>query len=269
MKKYLTTSLIIAGLVAGVCAQPVLASDPALASDYPGMDVVSEDAGTESPAPEENVVLDNDYETPVEITGGKLVELPAGDDLYKEGHVFIGWNTDPNATDGFFEYVMPNEDVTLYAIWAPVDGGKEEIPAPEAPETTPPATDDTEQQPVQPETSAPETPDAGQSEEIAPPAGPSEGNTDEPQTEPQQPAEDAGGNKGEESGTAPSEPEAGTGDGEAAGGDTSTEPPADNTEGDAGSSEPESEAAPEEGQPSGDSEGSASAEAAPEPEAGA
>ena len=57
-------------------------------------------------------------ETPVSYEIGQLVTLPDGSNLYREGYIFVGWNTDPAATEGFFEIVM-QENTVLYAIWLP------------------------------------------------------------------------------------------------------------------------------------------------------
>ena len=61
-----------------------------------------------------------DYQNAVRIDCGKFVELPKGENLYKEGYRFAGWNTDPDAATGFFQYMMPGEDTKLYAVWIPL-----------------------------------------------------------------------------------------------------------------------------------------------------
>ena len=55
-------------------------------------------------------------EKPVEYETGQLVTLPDGNNFYREGYRFVGWNTDPKAESGFFEIVM-EKDTVLYAVW--------------------------------------------------------------------------------------------------------------------------------------------------------
>lgn len=66
----------------------------------------------------DETVIDS-YTEPSSVFEGEKVVLPDGSDLVKPGYKFAGWSTDPNATEGFFEYVMPAEDTTLYAVWIP------------------------------------------------------------------------------------------------------------------------------------------------------
>lgn len=57
-------------------------------------------------------------ETPSPITGisGSLFDLPISPKLEKENCLFIGWNTNPDATTGFYS-LKPQGDTLLYAIW--------------------------------------------------------------------------------------------------------------------------------------------------------
>ena len=47
----------------------------------------------------------------------KNVDLSLTDDT-REGYTFVGWNTYKSAKEGLSTYVMPNNDVTLYAIYS-------------------------------------------------------------------------------------------------------------------------------------------------------
>ena len=58
----------------------------------------------------------SELEKPVEYETGQLVTLPDGNNFYREGYRFVGWNTTPDAETGFFEIVM-EKDTVLYAIW--------------------------------------------------------------------------------------------------------------------------------------------------------
>lgn len=150
MKKHFIPGLMVCCIAAVICSQSVFAQETEL--EVPDVTVNSEEC----------------YEEPVDIQPGKIVELPTGEDLYKEGFVFVGWNTDPNATEGFFVYEMPNEDVTLYAVWVPAD------PIPESPSVETPAAD-SEEAIETPD--APEAPDVSETTETT---GPNE--TEEPET---------------------------------------------------------------------------------------
>ena len=146
MKKHFIPGLMVCCIAAVICSQSVFAQETEL--EVPDVTVNSEEC----------------YEEPVDIQPGKIVELPTGEDLYKEGFVFAGWSTDPNATEGFFVYEMPNEDVTLYAVWVPAD------PLPEAPPAQTPAAgpEDTAETP---EASEPtDSNEAEESESTEPPA---------------------------------------------------------------------------------------------------
>lgn len=53
---------------------------------------------------------------------GTSVTLPGGGTLGKAGYTFDGWNTSPSGAGGDIGATLaPTQDVTLYAIWTPVD----------------------------------------------------------------------------------------------------------------------------------------------------
>ena len=52
----------------------------------------------------------------VENYYGEAIDLSVT--AVKDGYLFIGWNTDPNATTGLTAMQMPEEDVDLYAIYS-------------------------------------------------------------------------------------------------------------------------------------------------------
>ncbi len=60
--------------------------------------------------------------TAPEVVGayaGVDIGLPSTDAYYRH-HTFIGWNTDKTSEMGFMTYELPDEDVTLYAIWSEI-----------------------------------------------------------------------------------------------------------------------------------------------------
>lgn len=88
----------------------------ALSYDLNGGEVMSADEGNEdvelmSLNDEESRYSGSMYES------SEIVELPDGKDLVRDGYEFAGWNTKPDAEKGFFEMLMPSEDVVLYAVW--------------------------------------------------------------------------------------------------------------------------------------------------------
>lgn len=57
----------------------------------------------------------NSYRDTAEYKAGESVDLSRS--CTKSGYTFVGWNTDKSATTGLDEYIMPSNDVTLYAIY--------------------------------------------------------------------------------------------------------------------------------------------------------
>jgi len=57
---------------------------------------------------------------PASQTGveGTVVTLPPQGDIMKDTYIFLGWSTDPNATQGLASYLMPSANTTLYAVWS-------------------------------------------------------------------------------------------------------------------------------------------------------
>ena len=55
-----------------------------------------------------------------EYSAGQTVYVSSGT-ISRTGYDFVGWNTDKDATEGITEFVMGASDVTIYAIWAPVN----------------------------------------------------------------------------------------------------------------------------------------------------
>lgn len=196
MKKHLIPSLLVGCLVASLCVQNVLA------------EAAEETPPATTPGTEETIEASfgNEYDQPVEVATGKIIQLPDGSDLVKDGYTFAGWSTDPNATEGFFTYEMPNEDVTLYAVWIPVGEDEEDripiTPAdpdeelPTGDEEKDPGEDESEAEVPGEEPETPETPDPtdpvtpddsgestenGGSESVTPP-DPSDEDTTDPDT---------------------------------------------------------------------------------------
>lgn len=51
------------------------------------------------------------------VKENSAIELPADVSINREGHTFLGWNTDKNATVALESLTMGTTDVVLYAIW--------------------------------------------------------------------------------------------------------------------------------------------------------
>jgi uncharacterized repeat protein (TIGR02543 family) len=58
---------------------------------------------------------------PAEINDeiGTLIELPAQGDITREGYVFLGWATTPDAVQALESFEIPMYGQTLYAVWQP------------------------------------------------------------------------------------------------------------------------------------------------------
>lgn len=54
---------------------------------------------------------------PIYGLSGKISVLPSGQQLFRKGYTFLGWATVPDASEPLSEYVFPNENTTLYAVW--------------------------------------------------------------------------------------------------------------------------------------------------------
>lgn len=48
---------------------------------------------------------------------GTVITLPTSDGMSKENFKFVGWSTDSKAESGFAEYTVPDDNITLYAVW--------------------------------------------------------------------------------------------------------------------------------------------------------
>lgn len=57
---------------------------------------------------------------PVKCLGG--AEIPVFSVPVRDGYCFTGWYTDPDCTKALSSTVMPDEDMIIYAGWAPLDG---------------------------------------------------------------------------------------------------------------------------------------------------
>lgn len=55
-----------------------------------------------------------------EYSSGQTVYVSSGT-IGRTGYDFVGWNTDKDATEGITEFVMGASDVTIYAIWSPIN----------------------------------------------------------------------------------------------------------------------------------------------------
>ena len=55
-----------------------------------------------------------------EYSSGQTVYVSNGT-ISRTGYDFVGWNTNASATEGITEFVMGASDVTLYAVWSPID----------------------------------------------------------------------------------------------------------------------------------------------------
>ena len=55
-----------------------------------------------------------------EYTSGQTVYMSDGT-LSRTGYEFVGWNTNSSATTAITEFVMGSSNVTIYAIWSPID----------------------------------------------------------------------------------------------------------------------------------------------------
>ena len=74
--------------------------------------------------------------------GDRTINLPVPQ-MTKPDSVFLGWNTDPDASEGFKVCCLPKENLVIYPIW-----GTEEPDVPKEDDTEPPAeeTPDTKQE---------------------------------------------------------------------------------------------------------------------------
>lgn len=168
MKKQLFALVTAIALSSSLMAMPAFAEEPTSEADV-------------------NITCETreEYDTPVTIEVGKLVKLPDGKNLVKEGCIFVGWNTDPNATEGFFEYRMTEEDVKFYAIW--IETPSEESEAAPAPSEEPAAaaTPTEEATPASTEEPAPsETPVSSEEPAVETEESPASTETTAPSEEP-------------------------------------------------------------------------------------
>ncbi|HLP23515.1 MAG TPA: hypothetical protein VK139_05685 [Microbacteriaceae bacterium] len=65
------------------------------------------------------------------------IVLPDEDHLYREGYKFLWWNAKPDGSGRIYpvgQHVRPEEDMTLYAIWAKLPSGTQPVPPPAKPE---------------------------------------------------------------------------------------------------------------------------------------
>ena len=83
-----------------------------------------EQATGDEPVVGDNYVVTYDSKTNGGIDENQTEETAIGDNINlskaasREGYAFVGWNTDKNAKTGMTEYKMPDQDITVYAIFS-------------------------------------------------------------------------------------------------------------------------------------------------------